>query len=149
MGVETPAAEERQRLAEACAEALWQDDHAAQGLGVRIEAIGPGMATLAMTVTQAMANGHGMCHGGFIFTLADSAFAYACNSHGERAVAQHAAITFLRPARVGERLVATAADRAQAGRTGLTDIEVRGGDGSLVAVFHGQSRRLGQPFFPE
>ena len=137
-----------QALAQACADTMWRDDDAARGLGMRIEAVGPGTATMSMTVTQAMANGHGMCHGGFIFTLADTAFAYACNSHGERTVAQHAAITFLRPARVGERLVATATDRAQAGRTGLTDIEVRGSDGGLVAVFHGQSRRLGQPFFP-
>ena len=101
----TAAAE---RLARRCAEAMWADDAASQRLGMKIEAVGPGTAVLAMAVTGDMVNGHGTCHGGFIFALADSAFAFACNSHNQRTVAQHCAITFLAPARRGDVLTATA-----------------------------------------
>ena len=87
---------------------------------------------MAMTITEAMVNGHGICHGGFIFTLADSAFAFACNSHGDRTVAQHCSITFLRPGRVGETLRAEAKERVRAGRTGMTDVRVLGEDGLEV-----------------
>ena len=103
---------------------------------------------MAMTVTEAMVNGHGICHGGFIFALADSAFAFACNSHGERAVARHAAIDFLRPARLGETLRAEAIERARSGRSGIYDVRVTGLDGGLIAEFRGHSRLAGGPFFP-
>jgi acyl-CoA thioesterase len=96
-----------------------------------------------MTVAGHMTNGHGMCHGGYIFTLADSAFAFACNSRNERAVAAQCAITFLRPAQEGERLVAHAAERVSVGRTGLYDVTVRGGDGAVVAELRGHSRTIG------
>ena len=134
-------------LARACAEAMAAGDRASAGLGMVLESVGPGRAVMRMTVTEAMVNGHGICHGGFIFTLADSAFAYACNSHGARAVAQHGAITFLRPARRGESLRAEAVERIAAGRSGLTDVRVTGADGEVVAELRGQSRLTGGHFF--
>lgn len=134
-------------LARACAEAMAAGDRASAGLGMVLESVGPGRAVMRMTVTEAMVNGHGICHGGFIFTLADSAFAYACNSHGARAVAQHGAITFLRPARRGETLRAEAVERAVAGRSGLTDVRVTGAGGEVVAELRGQSRLTGGHFF--
>jgi acyl-CoA thioesterase len=128
--------------AERATTAMWNADAASQGLGMVLEDVAPGMARLSMTVAPQMLNGHGMCHGGFIFTLADSAFAFACNSHGPAAVAQTCTITFLRPVRPGERLVATAQELALAGRSGLYDIHVAGDDG-VVAEFRGQSRQIG------
>ncbi len=136
-------------LARACAEAMWRDDRASRALGMEILAIAPGHARLAMTIRAEMVNGHGTCHGGFIFLLADSAFAFACNSENEKALAQHCAITFLRPARLGERLEAEAEKRGEAGRSGIYDITVRRADGTIIAEFRGQSRRLGERFFPE
>ena len=88
-----------QDLAEACAHAMWADDSASQRLGMSLDAVGPGHATLSMTITDHMTNGHGMCHGGYIFTLADSAFAFACNSYNQRVVAQHCAVSFPEPGR--------------------------------------------------
>jgi acyl-CoA thioesterase len=126
----------------ACAAALWAGDRASQGLGMRIERVGPGEAVLSMTVRDDMTNGHGTCHGGFIFTLADSAFAFACNSHDQRAVAQHCSVTFLQPGRRGDRLVATAVERVREGRSGLCDVTVRDGEGQVVAEFRGLSRTV-------
>jgi acyl-CoA thioesterase len=93
-------------IVRARAEAMWAQDRATNGLGMRLDEVAPGRARLSMTVTETMTNGHGICHGGFIFTLADSAMAFAVNPRGEPAVAQHAQITFIRPAHVGETLVA-------------------------------------------
>jgi acyl-CoA thioesterase len=104
---------------------------------------GPGTATLAMTVTEAMVNGHGICHGGYIFTLADSAFAFACNAYDERTVAQHCAITFLKPGRLGDRLTARAVERVRAGRSGIYDISVTDAAGTPLAEFRGHSRSIG------
>ena len=129
-------------IARACAEAMWAGDEASAGLGMQILEVGPGYAMMAMEVTPAMTNGHGIAHGGFIFTLADSTFAFACNSRGAKAVAQHGAITFLRPGRLGERLVATGHEVALAGRSGLYDVTVSAGD-ETVAEFRGQSRLVG------
>jgi acyl-CoA thioesterase len=131
-----------QALAEACAAAMWAEDRASQGLGMRIERVAPGEAVLAMTVTEGMVNGHGTCHGGFIFTLADSAFAFACNSHDQRTVAQHCDITFIRPARLGQTLVAHAVERSRTGRSGIYDITVRDRDGEVIAEFRGHSRSI-------
>ena len=136
-------------LARACADAMWADDNASRGLGMTLTAVGPGTATMTLTVRPEMVNGHGICHGGFIFTLADSAFAFACNSHGDRAVAQHNAITFVRPGRLGETLTATAEERVTAGRSGIYDVRVTGGDGTIVAEMRGHSRLSGGRFFPE
>jgi acyl-CoA thioesterase len=135
-------------LARACAAAMWAEDRASTGLGMRLEHVAPGQAVMAMTITAVMVNGHGICHGGFIFALADSAFAFACNSHGERAVARHAAIDFLRPGRLGETLRAEAIERARSGRSGIYDVRVTGADGGLIAEFRGHSRLAGGAFFP-
>jgi acyl-CoA thioesterase len=138
-----------QSLAEACARAMWADDHASQGLGMRIDHIAPGQATLSMQVTRTMTNGHGMCHGGFIFTLADSAFAFACNTYNQRTVAQMAAITFLAPAQAGQRLSAAAREVSRQGRGGLYDIRVSTEDGIVIAEFRGHSRTIKGTHLPE
>jgi acyl-CoA thioesterase len=137
-----------EQLAAACAEALWQEDRASQELGMAIERIAPGVAVLAMEVNARMVNGHGSCHGGIIFALADSAFAFACNSRNQRMVASDCTITYLQPARLGERLVATAEERARVGRSGVYAVSVRRADGGVVAEFRGHARSLGQSFFP-
>ncbi|ACL60367.1 hydroxyphenylacetyl-CoA thioesterase PaaI [Methylobacterium nodulans] len=132
-----------QALAEACAAALWAEDRASQGLGIALLRVGPGEAVLTMRVREEMTNGHGTCHGGFIFALADSAFAFACNAGGQRAVAQHCAVTYLQPGRLGEILTAHAVERARFGRSGLYDVTVRNEAGEPVAEFRGQSRLAG------
>ena len=138
--------EERARRA---ADAMWAGDAASRAMGMAIEAVGPGTATLSMRLREEHLNGHGSAHGGIVFTLADSAFAFACNSHNEAAVAQEAQVTFLSPGRGGERLVAEAAERALAGRTGVYDVRVSGEDGRVVALFRGLSRRVGGRHFEE
>ena len=109
--------------------------------------VAPGRSRLSMTVTQPMANGLGICHGGFILTLADSAMAFASNAHGDKAVAQHIAITYVRPGHLGERLTATAEERHRAGRTGIYDVRVTGEDGTTVAEMRGHTRLHGGKFF--
>jgi acyl-CoA thioesterase len=121
---------------------MWAGDRASQGLGMVIEHVAPGAARIAMDVTERMVNGLGLAHGGFIFTLADSAFAFACNTYGEDVVAQHCAITYLRPGRLGETLVAEAQERTRAGRSGIYDVRVATRTGELVAEFRGHSRVL-------
>jgi acyl-CoA thioesterase len=131
-----------QQLAEAAAAAMWAEDRASQGLGMRLDAVGPGTATLSMTVRPDMVNGLDLCHGGFIFALADSTFAFACNSHNQRAVAQIASITFVAPARGGDRLTARATEVAAFGRSGIYDIRVTDQAGRLIAEFRGHSRTV-------
>lgn len=138
-----------QALAEASARAMWSGDAASQGLGMELEAVGPGRAILRMRVTEAMTNGHKTCHGGFIFTLADSAFAFACNSYNQRAVAQMASITFLAPAFAGDLLRAEAREVARTGRSGLYDIRVSNQDGAAIAEFRGHSRTVKGTHLPE
>lgn len=139
-----------EEIARACAEAMWADDQASRGLGMELVAVGPGTAELAMTVRADMVNGHKICHGGFIFTLADSAFAFACNSFDERVVAAHCAITFLAPARLGDRLLATGTARQRFGRNGIYDVTVvRTADGAVIAEFRGHSRTVGGSFRPK
>lgn len=137
-----------QQIAEKVAEIMWPDDHAARGLGMEIVAVGPGTATLRMPVRQDMVNGHGSCHGAFIFAVADSTFAYACNSDNHRAVAGGVDINFLAPAQIGDVLTAVGQRRQQGGRSGLYDIEVSNQEGRLVAVFRGRSVRVKGHFFP-
>jgi acyl-CoA thioesterase len=129
-------------IARLSAEAMWAEDKASQGLGMKIDKVGPGFAALSMSVADNMVNGHGFCHGGFIFTLADSAFAFACNSHGQRAVAQQCAVTFLAPGRLGMRLIAEARERHRADRSGIYDVTVRDEAGAVIAEFRGHSRTL-------
>jgi acyl-CoA thioesterase len=136
-------------LARACAAAMWESDDATRGLGITLDHVAPYKARLSMAVTQAMVNGHGLCHGGFLFTLADSAFAFACNSANQRAVGAQCSIFYLAPARLGDRLIATAERRSEAGRSGLYDVRVETEAGLLIAEFRGQSRTIGQTFFPD
>ena len=136
-----------QLRAEKSAAAMLEADHASQGLGMQITSIAPGAATLTMRVTDAMLNGHKMCHGGYIFTLADSAFAFACNSYNKLTVAQQNQITYIAPGKGGELLTATALETALAGRSGVYDVMVTGEDGRTVATMRGLSRTLkGQLF---
>jgi acyl-CoA thioesterase len=134
-------------LARACAEAMWKEDGASQGLGMEILRITPGEAVLAMTVQPHMVNGHGIAHGGFIFLLADSAFAFACNSHNERAVAAQCNISFIRPGRLGDRLVATAREISKSGRSGIYDVRVTVDD-TAIAELRGHSRTIGGTWVP-
>ena len=131
-----------QAIAEASAQAMWAQDRASKALGMRLERVGPGEAVMSMTVREDMTNGHNICHGGFIFTLADSTFAFACNSYSQHAVAQHCAVTFLQPVPLGETLTAHAVERSRAGRGGIYDITVRDRDGTVVAEFRGHSRTI-------
>jgi acyl-CoA thioesterase len=128
---------------------MWADDPASQGLGMRLEDVAPGRARFSFVVTEAMVNSHGVCHGGFIFALADSAVAFAANSHGEHAVTQHCSITFVRPGRLGETLTAEAVERTRSGRSGIYDVRVSGADGDVVAEFRGHSRTTGGRYFAE
>jgi len=131
-----------EETARAAANAMWSRDEASRGLGMELLEVGVGTATLAMTVTNIMTNGHDTAHGGFIFALADSAFAFACNSYGETTVAAHCSITFLRPGKRGDRLIAVARELSRIGRSGIYDVEVSTG-GVVIAQFRGHSRTLG------
>ncbi|MBW0002812.1 MAG: hydroxyphenylacetyl-CoA thioesterase PaaI [Hyphomicrobiales bacterium] len=130
------------RLARAAADAMWAQDTASRALGMAITEIAPGAATLTMPVSDTMVNGHGLCHGGYIFMLADSAFAFACNSHNQRAVAQHCAITFLTPGRLGDVLTARCSEVSRAERSGVYDVRVTRQDDEVIAVFRGLSRTV-------
>lgn len=136
-----------EQIARRCADIMWPDDHAARGLGMDIRAVGPGTATLTMVVRQDMVNGHGTCHGGFIFAVADAAFAYACNSFNHRTVAAGVDINFLAPAHLGDVLTAHGHARHQGGRSGVYDIEIANQDGRLIAVFRGRAARIKGHFF--
>jgi acyl-CoA thioesterase len=132
-----------QALAEAAAQAMWRTDAASQGLGMRLLRVAPGEAEMAMEIEPRMANGHGSCHGGFLFALADSTFAFACNSFNRRTVAQACSITYLRPGVVGTTLVAHGRQVAQAGRSGIYEVRITDPAGETVAIFQGQSREIG------
>ena len=132
-----------------CAEVMFAKDAASAGLGMEITAVGPGSATLTMIVRPDMLNGHGICHGGFIFALADSAFAFACNSYNQLTVAQQNQITYLSPGQAGEQLIAEASETSRSGRSGIYDVTVTGADGRKVALFRGLSRSIKGQHFPE
>ncbi len=140
----TPAlsTEEAQALAEATAAAMWVRDRTANALGMRILSVKPGYAKLAMPVREDMVNGHHICHGGMIFTLADTAFAYSCNSYNKNTVASACNIDFLAPAKEGDTLEAEAIEQSQSGRTGVYDVTVRTGSGKTIALFRGKSYRI-------
>jgi len=139
----------REEMAEACAAAMWAEDHASKALGMHLERVTPHSARLTVLVTERMVNGHGTCHGGFIFALADSAFAFACNTTNQRHVAAHCDITYLRPARMGDHLVADAHRRAEVGRSAIYDVSVATGEGVLIAEFRGHARSIGAKFFED
>ena len=139
-----------QELAERTAEAMWARDNAAQALGMQIEAVGPGHARLTMKVRSDMVNGHHICHGGLIFALADTAFAYACNTRNELTVASGLSVDFVAPGRPGDVLVAEAKELSQAGRTGVYDVTIRNRQGLLIALFRGKSYSMkGKPTVPD
>jgi acyl-CoA thioesterase len=127
------------------AEIMWAGDAASKMLGMVLEDVAPGECRISMTVREDMINGWELCHGGLIASLADSAFAVACNSHGEVTVAAGFDMTILESARLGDVLTATASERALRGRSGVYDVTVRRGDGTVVAEFRGRSRSLGRP----
>jgi len=134
-----------QQIAEAARDHIRRHDRVARHLGIAIEAVGPGTATLSMTVRDDMLNAFDICHGGIITTLADTAFALACNSHGHLTVAAGLAVEFIAPARCAERLQATAQEVATAGRSGVYDVSIENQDGRIVAVFRGKSARVSRP----
>jgi acyl-CoA thioesterase len=129
-------------VARATAQTMWDKDFASRSLGMSLDAVGPGEARLSMTITAAMTNGHKTCHGGYIFILADSAFAYACNSYNQNTVAQHCSVTFLNPAVEGDRLTAVAREVSRIGRGGVYDVRVTNQNGEHVAEFRGHSRTI-------
>ena len=137
-----PQVSDAQALAEAAARAMWSRDNVAQALGMRIDQVKPGQAELSMTVRSDMVNGHNICHGGMLFTLADTAFAYACNSYNHNTVASACHVDFLAPGMQGDVLEALAFERAQSGRTGVCDVTVRVRGGRTLALFRGKSYRI-------
>jgi acyl-CoA thioesterase len=142
MAHDPPAATDALRLARASVASLYDGDRASQTLGIDIVDVSPGRVTVAMTVRPDMVNGHGMCHGGIIFAFADSAFAFACNSHGEPMVAAGASIEFLAPTPSGERVTATATEVTRTARHGIYDVCVTKSSGETVAQFRGRCARL-------
>jgi len=132
-----------------CAERMLAQDAATQAMGMRLDHIGPGQATLSMQVRDEMLNGHRICHGGYIFSLADSAFAFACNSYNKLCVAQQNQITYVAPGQAGERLTAQAREVSRSGRSGTYDVTVTGQDGRVVALMRGLSRQISGQHFDE
>lgn len=129
-------------LARATAEVMWRDDNASKWLGMKVEEVRPGYARMSMEVTENMVNGHNLCHGGLIFTLADSTFAFACNSHNQRAVAAGCSIEFVAPAFLGDRLTAEGIEQSLQGRTGVYDMKVTNQKDRLIALFRGKSATI-------
>ncbi|NKB38517.1 MAG: hydroxyphenylacetyl-CoA thioesterase PaaI [Gammaproteobacteria bacterium] len=135
---------EADELASACADAMYERDVAAQAAGIILDSVRCGHASLKMTVRADMLNGHDVCHGGYLFLLADTAFAYACNSYNRVALAQNCDIDFVRPGKEADDLIATAEERRKGGRTGLYDVTVRKSDGEVLAHFRGRSVQLNE-----
>ena len=138
-----------QQTAELVRDGMFARDRAAQSLAMRITHIAPGEATIAMAVRGDMLNGFDTCHGGYITTLGDTAFAYACNTRNEMTVASGLAVEFVAPGRPGDVLVAEARELSQAGRTGVYDVTIRNQQGQLIALFRGKSYSMkGKPTVP-
>lgn len=137
-----PTKEAADAMARACAEAMWAGDHATQALDMEIVEMAAGRCAVRMAVTQKMVNGHAMCHGGYIFLLADTAFAYACNSYDHRTVAQHCAVSFIASGKLDDVLTARAEEVSRAGRSGIYDVTVTRADGAVIAEFRGHSRQI-------
>jgi acyl-CoA thioesterase len=134
-------------LARACADAMWAEDDASNGLDMEILEVKAGEAVLTMTIQPHMVNGQRIAHGGFIFLLADSAFAFACNSHNERAVAAQCNISFIKPGKLGDRLIATAREISRSGRSGIYDVRVTVDD-TAIAEMRGHSRTIAGVWVP-
>ncbi|MEJ7667397.1 MAG: hydroxyphenylacetyl-CoA thioesterase PaaI [Casimicrobiaceae bacterium] len=139
---ETLGPPDAQALADRVAASMFARDRASSGLGMRLTGVGPGCSQMTMTISADMLNGHATCHGGFIFTLADSAFAFACNSYNLTTVAAGCSIEYLAPAREGDVLTATAREQSLNGRSGVYDIDVRNQRSETIALFRGKSTRI-------
>ncbi|WIY26438.1 hydroxyphenylacetyl-CoA thioesterase PaaI [Parasedimentitalea psychrophila] len=135
--------------AEKSGEAMWAQDHASKWAGMEIAHMDEGVATLQLTVAQHHCNGHGICHGGVTFMLADSAFAFACNSRNQSTVAQHNVISFTAPGRLGDQLTASARELSLSGRNGIYDVTVTNQQGQTIAEFRGMSRAIKGQLFDE
>ncbi len=137
-----------QRLAELAGRTMYERDPASRGLGMQLLEIRPGYARMSMPVRDDMLNGHATCHGGYIFMLADSAFAFACNSHNFNTVGAGCTIDYLAPGRPGDVLVAEAREQALQGKTGVYDVAVTDQDGRTIALFRGKSHRVNGTLVP-
>jgi acyl-CoA thioesterase len=137
-----PIEPDQQRMAERVAAAMFARDAASQSLGMEVKEVRPGYARLTLLVRPNMLNGHAICHGGIVFSLADSAFAFACNSRNQSTVASGCSIDFLAPARSGDELTAEAMERALLGRIGIYDVTVTNQEGKTIALFRGRSYRV-------
>ncbi|KNG93429.1 hydroxyphenylacetyl-CoA thioesterase PaaI [Pseudaestuariivita atlantica] len=135
--------------AQRAARAMWEGDAASKGLGIEMGTVAPGMAETRLKVEARHLNGHGICHGGFIFTLADTAFALACNSYNLVTVAQQGRVDFIAPGQPGDTLTARAVERHRAGRSGIYDVTVTRDDGTVIAEFRGLSRTIRGTLFRE
>lgn len=134
-------------IAKKSAEKMYENDACSQALGIQVEVPAPGRAEASFVVRPDMLNGHGVCHGGLLFTLADTAFAFACNSYNKVTLAGAASVDFLRPAKLGDTIVASASEVHRGGRVGLYDVSVKNQDGLEVAVFRGRSHTTSTPMF--
>jgi acyl-CoA thioesterase len=137
-----PDTQTPQQLAQSCADAMYQRDEASRNLGMEITEVSPGKATVTMPVSSIMIQGHGSCHGGYLFTLADSAFAFACNSYNKATVASGCSIDYMLGAREGDLLTASAVEQSRGNRTGVYDITITNQDGHVVALFRGKSYQV-------
>ena len=129
-------------LASRCAQSLFERDQASQRMGMRLLAAGPGTSRVAMTVREDMLQGHGTCHGGYLFALADSAFAFACNSYNDATVAIGCSIDYIAPAQLNDDLTAECIEQSRSGRTGNYDVRIENQQGQLIALFHGKSYKV-------
>jgi acyl-CoA thioesterase len=136
-------------LAKASADAMLADDQASRALGMKIEKVEPGLAVLSMSVGPSMVNGHGLCHGGYIFLLADSTMAFASSARNNRTLAQYCQISYLAPGRLGMHLIAEARERHRGERSGIYDVTVRSEAGETIAEFRGQTRTIPGTLVPE
>ena len=149
MSLKTQSSDPALALAQACADEMYRNDLASRSLGITIDVMAPGQVAARMTVTEAMVNGYAICHGGYIFTLCDSAFAFACNAYNRVCVAASAHIDFIAPVRLGDQLLANAVERSRGGRSGLYAVEVRNQEDRLVAIFSGRSATLKDAILPQ
>ncbi|MFK8029604.1 MAG: hydroxyphenylacetyl-CoA thioesterase PaaI [Gammaproteobacteria bacterium] len=136
-------------IARKSAEVMWANDVSSAHIGMVLKSVTPGEAVIEMPVADYMLNGQNVCHGGYVFTLADSCFAFACNSYNDATLAQGAAIDFVRPALPGDVLTAQAEEVNRGRRTGVFDVSVKNQHGKLIAVFRGKSFASGKPLFIE
>ena len=147
MAVETAFDDRAQEAAQAASRAMLAGDRVGQSLGIELLDAAPGRASLAMVISEHMLNGFGTCHGGVLFTFADTALSCACNSRNQRSVAHHCSIVYLRPGKLGERLIATATERSRTDRIGIYDVSIFDEAGEVIGEFFGHARGIGGHVF--